>query len=100
MENMLQMMQDEFGEADEIQGEMMRVLLKRLIIIVTRLAKAQYLNEKELSRDKLEIIRRYNFLVETHFKKEHQVSFYAAQLHQLLEVILLPSWPNRQGSTV
>jgi AraC-like DNA-binding protein len=80
IEMMLQMLQEEFETHDHIQGEMMRVLLKRLIIIVTRLAKQQYLNEKELPSDKLDIVRQYNFLVETHYKKEHQVKFYAEQL--------------------
>lgn len=80
IEMILQMLQEEFETHDHIQGEMMRVLLKRLIIIVTRLAKQQYLNEKELPSDKLDIVRQYNFLVETHYKKEHQVKFYAEQL--------------------
>jgi len=80
IEMMLQMLQEEFETHDHIQCEMMRVLLKRLIIIVTRLAKQQYLNEKELPSDKLDIVRQYNFLVETHYKKEHQVKFYAEQL--------------------
>lgn len=76
----LEMLGDEFKTRDHIQGEMMQVLLKRLIIIVTRLAKAQFLDEKQLPTDKLDIIRKYNFLVETHYRKEHQVSFYAKQL--------------------
>jgi len=80
IEMILQMLQEEFETHDHVQGEMMRVLLKRLIIIVTRLAKQQYLNEKELPSDKLDIVRQYNFLVETHYKKEHQVKFYAEQL--------------------
>jgi len=80
IEMLLQMLQEEFETHDHIQGEMMQVLLKRLIIIVTRLAKQQYLNEKELPGDKLDIVRQYNFLVETHYKKEHQVKFYAEQL--------------------
>lgn len=76
----LQMLQDEFDTRDLIQGEMMQVLLKRLIIIVTRLAKDQFINEKELPGEKLDIVRRYNFLVETHYRTEHQVKFYADQL--------------------
>lgn len=76
----LQMLQDEFGTHDHIQGEMMQVLLKRLIIIVTRLAKDQYINEKELPGEKLDIVRKYNFLVETYFRTQHQVKFYADQL--------------------
>jgi len=81
MERMLDMIRDEFETTHHIQGEMMQVLLKRLIIIVTRLAKDQYINN-ELPGDKLDIIRKYNFLVETHYKKEHQVSFYAGQLYK------------------
>jgi AraC family transcriptional regulator, transcriptional activator of pobA len=80
IDHIRQMLTDEFGTDDAIQGEMMQVLLKRLIIIVTRLARAQYLNEQQLPGDKLDIIRKYNFLVETHYKQEHQVSFYAGAL--------------------
>jgi len=77
---MLEMLRDEFDTTNHIQAEMLQVLLKRLIIIVTRLAKDQFINENELPGDKLDVIRKYNFLVETHYKKEHQVSFYAEQL--------------------
>jgi AraC-like DNA-binding protein len=80
LDMILQMLQDEFNTHDLIQGEMMQVLLKRLIIIVTRLAKEQFINEKELPSEKLDIVRKYNFLVETHYRTEHQVKFYADQL--------------------
>jgi len=76
----LQMLRDEFATHDHIQGEMMQILLKRLIIIVTRLAKEQFINTEQLTGEKLDIVRKYNFLVETHFRKEHQVRFYADQL--------------------
>ncbi len=77
---MLEMLKDEFENPDHIHGEMLQVLLKRLIIIVTRLAREQFVNEDELPSDKLDVIRKYNFLVETHYKKEHQVKFYAQKL--------------------
>ena len=80
IEMILQMFLDEFEALDLIQGEMMQVLLKRLIIIVTRLAREQYITEKELIGDKLDLVRKYNFLVETNYRKEHQVKFYAEQL--------------------
>jgi AraC-like DNA-binding protein len=76
----LQMLQDEFKTHDHIQGEMMQVLLKRLIIVVTRLAKNQFINPEELPGEKLDIVRKYNYLVETHFRTQHQVKFYADQL--------------------
>ncbi len=80
LDNIQQMLIDEFKVADHIQGEMMQIILKRLIIIITRLAKDQYVNEDELPGDKLDIIRKYNYLVEMNYKKEHQVKFYADQL--------------------
>lgn len=78
----LEMLKDEFNTHDHIQGEMMQVLLKRLIIIVTRLAKEQYINGVELPVEKLDIVRKYNFLVETHYRTQHQVRFYADQLNK------------------
>lgn len=65
---------------DPIQGEMMLALLKRLIIIATRLAREQYISEQHLPSDKLDILRKYNLLVENHFRQQHQVKFYADQL--------------------
>ncbi|MFC0516742.1 helix-turn-helix domain-containing protein [Mucilaginibacter angelicae] len=82
IELLLEIFQDEFETADFIQGEMMLVLLKRLIIMVTRLAREQYIREKELSGDKLDLVRKYNVLVENHFRKQHQVKFYAEKLYK------------------
>jgi AraC family transcriptional activator of pobA len=79
---LLKVFQDEFETVDHIQGEMMQVLLKRLIIIATRLGKEQYITAKELTTDKLDIIRKYNFLVETHYRTKHQVKFYADMLNK------------------
>lgn len=73
---------EEFETSDHIQGEMMQVLLKRLIIITTRLARAQYITEAELTGEKLDIVRQYNFLVEKNYRREHRVKFYAEALHK------------------
>lgn len=67
--------QDEFEEKD-IQGEMMRMLLKRLIILVTRLGKVQYLSN-DIDDFESDTIRSFNLLVEQNFKKYHQVQDYA-----------------------
>lgn len=80
--SLMQVFIDELEMKDHIQGEMLQVMLKRLIIIVTRLAKEQYINEKELPGDKLDIVRQYNFLVEQNFRRQHQVKFYAEQLNR------------------
>ncbi|PTQ99719.1 AraC family transcriptional regulator [Mucilaginibacter yixingensis] len=77
---LLEVFKDEFQTADHVQGEMMRVILKRLIIIATRLAREQYVTEEELPGEKLEIVRKFNLLVENHYKTEHQVKFYAGKL--------------------
>ena len=79
---LLKVFVDEFETADDIQEDMLRMLVKRLIIIVTRLAKQQFIDDKKLADQKLDIIRHYNLLVENHFKKQHTVKFYADQLNR------------------
>lgn len=80
-EILLEVFKDEFGSRDNIQGEMLRMLLKRLIIKLTRLGKKQYL-EEPLSGSEYDAVRRFNLLVENHFKKLHQVQDYANLLHK------------------
>ncbi|MEQ9375713.1 MAG: helix-turn-helix domain-containing protein [Imperialibacter sp.] len=67
---------DEFTTRDNIQGEMLQMLLKRLIIKITRLARTQLIT-KELDNNQIEIVRKFNVLVETHFKTKKQVADYA-----------------------
>ncbi len=71
---------EEFKTSDNIQNEMLLMLLKRLIIYVTRLAKSEYVPVKKMQDEKFHIIRKFNLLVEANFKSEHSVSFYAQQL--------------------
>jgi len=73
---------DEFEDADAIQRDMLQMLLKRLIIIITRLAKKQYLKEHALTKDKLDVLRKYNLMVENNYRKQHTVQFYADQLNK------------------
>lgn len=79
---LLKVFLDEFETVDNIQQDMLQMLLKRLIIIITRLAKEQFLNVEELTTSKLDIIRQYNLLVEMNYKIEHRVKFYADQLNR------------------
>ena len=67
---------DEFENRDNIQGEMLLVLLKRLIIKLTRLVKSQS-SAGALSVSDLNAVRQFNLLVENNFKKLHQVQDYA-----------------------
>ncbi|MDR3713504.1 MAG: helix-turn-helix domain-containing protein [Puia sp.] len=71
---------EEFKTSDQIQNEMLLVLLKRLIIYITRLARIGYVPGGKGQDEKFHTIRKFNLLVEAHFKSEHSVSFYAQQL--------------------
>ncbi len=82
LERLLVVFEEEFESDDGIKGEMLRMLLVRLIIKTTRLAKLQYLAVAEVDEDKFKLVRKYNLLVEQHFRKEHQVQFYAGLLHK------------------
>ncbi len=70
---------DEFTTSDTIQGDMLQMLLKRLIIITTRLAKAQLIVQR-LDNEQIDIIRKFNVLVDIHFRSKRKVSEYAALL--------------------
>ncbi|NML21409.1 helix-turn-helix domain-containing protein [Pseudoflavitalea sp. G-6-1-2] len=71
---------EEFKTADRIQHEMLLVLLKRLIILVTKLARSAYIPETKMKDEKFHLVRKFNLLVEANFRTEHAVSFYAKQL--------------------
>ncbi len=73
---------EEFETTDSTQSEMLKMLLKRLIIIGTRLAKEQYVKEQPDESDKFDIVRKYNLLVDRNFKAHHQVQFYANELNK------------------
>jgi AraC family transcriptional regulator, transcriptional activator of pobA len=82
MQKLLALFIEEYDDEEEIKGEMLRMLLVRLIIQTTRLAKKKYLGTGDLPEDKFNLLRQYNVLVEIHFRKEHQVQFYASQLNK------------------
>lgn len=72
---------EEFENKDTIQAEMLRMLLARFIIKATRLLKLN--SDKNIPNTSgTELLRNFNFLVETHFKESHSVSFYAEKLHK------------------
>lgn len=72
---------EEFGNRDNIQGDMLQMLLKRLIIKCTRLAKTQRI-VKSLDNQQIEVIRNFNFMVDVNFKTHKQVHEYAEMLHK------------------
>lgn len=71
---------EEFETVDHIQGEMLLVLLKRLLIKSVRIAR-KTLPVEDMPQQKLNIIRKFNLLVEMHFREKHKVSDYAHLLH-------------------
>ena len=76
-----QVFQDEFRTRDNIQGEMLRMLLKRFIIKTTRLAKVQLIT-KDLNAGQVDIVRQFNVLVDMHFKTKKRVGDYAGLLNR------------------
>lgn len=69
----------EFEANEWNKDSMLRTLLVRFIIILTRQARKQYLTS-EIKEDKFSLLRQFNLLVEQYFKKEHRVKFYAEKL--------------------
>jgi AraC-like DNA-binding protein len=67
---------EEFETIDHIQGEMLLVLLKRLLIKSVRIAR-KVLPVEDMPQEKLDTIRKFNLLVEMHFREKHKVSDYA-----------------------
>jgi len=79
---LLNVFKDEMENSDDIQATMLRTLLVRLVIKITRLGKKQYLNPVLLEDNKVDIVRQFNIMVENHYKTQHQVQFYAQELNK------------------
>jgi AraC-like DNA-binding protein len=77
---LLEVFKDEFQDRDDIQGNMLRMLLVRLIITITRMARQKHTPGREEADTKFDLLRQFNLLVESHFRKEHEVQFYASAL--------------------
>ena len=78
-ENMFSIFKEEFETRDDIQGEMLRTLLKRLLIKSTRLVQENN-NVSKLPKTQTDLIRKFHTLVEQHYKENHQVNDYADML--------------------
>jgi AraC family transcriptional activator of pobA len=73
---------EELNTNDSIQNDMLIMLLKRLIIIITRLARNRYILSPKLNDQRLDVFRKFNLLVEKHFHAEHTVNYYAGLLNK------------------
>jgi len=89
---------EEIGISDKMQGEMLRTVLKRLIIKITRLAKSQTENYRQFPDDKMDIVRRFNLLLEVNFRSQHEVQYYAQALNKspktLTNLFCLYNYPS------
>jgi AraC-like DNA-binding protein len=70
---------EEFQTEDHIQGEMLRMLLKRLLIKSSRLTRELF-GTTEIEDQQFDLVRQYNVLVEQNFREKHQVKDYAELL--------------------
>lgn len=72
---------EEFDMSEDIKAGMLRALLIKLVIQLTRAAKKQYVPDT-LNEQHFNLMRQFNFLVELHYKQEHQVQYYANALNR------------------
>jgi len=79
-ETLWNMFSIEIQSKDSLQIEMLQIMLKRYLILCTRLFKVQEQYPKE--KIESEIIREFSFLVEQHFKTKHSVAEYAELLNK------------------
>ncbi|MEM6964985.1 MAG: AraC family transcriptional regulator [Bacteroidota bacterium] len=70
----------EMDSSDNLQIEMLQMMLKRYLILCTRLYKSQ--KQSSIKKYESDLIRTFNLLVEEHFKTKHTVAEYAALLHK------------------
>ncbi|WP_070138138.1 helix-turn-helix domain-containing protein [Crocinitomix algicola] len=71
----------EFEMRDSLQLEMLQMMLKRILILSTRILKRDSCLQK-ITNEQNNIIREFNYLVEKHFRTKHSVSEYAELLYK------------------
>lgn len=75
------MFEIEMQSKDQLQLEMLQSMLKRFIILCTRIYKSQN-NYTELNTNQTDIVREFCYLVEIYFKTKHTVQDYADMLNK------------------
>ena len=81
LETVWKMLQLEMQSKDELQLEMLQMMLKRILILCTRIYKNQK-NFQQVDLSKVDLVRDFNFLVEQHFREKHTVAEYADLLNK------------------
>jgi AraC family transcriptional regulator, transcriptional activator of pobA len=75
------MFEIEMQSKDDLQLEMLQSMLKRFIIMCTRIYKLQE-NYHKIENNRIDIVREYNFFVEQYFRTKHTVAEYASMLNK------------------
>ncbi|BAO54312.1 helix-turn-helix domain-containing protein [Nonlabens marinus] len=73
------LIQEEFRQKDDLQGEMLCLLLQRILFTATRVLQMNQ-GQHLWSNKQVDLVKRFNLLVELHFKEKHQVADYAELL--------------------
>ena len=75
----------EIHDDDHLQLNMLQMMLRRFLILCTRVYKKQeHYPKKKVESD---VVRDFNFLVENYFKKKHHLADYAAMLNKSSKTI-------------
>jgi AraC family transcriptional activator of pobA len=85
-ETFWQMFQIEMQSKDDLQLEMLQMMLKRFLILCTRIYKSQ-MNLSKLEVKEVDLVREYHYLVEQYFKTKHSVQEYADQLNKSVKTL-------------
>jgi len=80
-ETLWKMFKIEMESKDNLQIEMLQMMLKRLLILSTRIYKQQH-TTLDTPATKMELLKQFSFLVESHFKEHHDVAFYASLMNK------------------
>ena len=75
--HLVEIFKGEMNQQESTQGEMLKLLLKRLIIKCVRLGKQQLFIEENPLVEETDVIRKFQALVEKHFREKHKVTDYA-----------------------
>ncbi len=81
LDSIWKMLSVELQSVDNLQLEMLQMMLKRVLIILTRIYKNQG-GYESIENTQVDIVREFNFLVEQYFREKHTVSEYAQLLNK------------------
>jgi AraC-like DNA-binding protein len=80
IQNIIREIQSEMKYEDSNAEEMLRILLKLIILKSTRIWKQQHLLSENEQQSDVQFLRKFSKLVEQHYKTHHTVSDYAEML--------------------